>query len=87
MANFKFELPKNFARPSTSAANAANRNIKRIAESNMTSDSKARKIAHEFDRAYKGTGIENFGTAIRPKLKELLSSGVIPKVSDMQPPR
>ncbi len=87
MANFKFELSKNFGRPTTSAANAANRNIKRIAESDKSLDAKAQEIANEFNRAYKGTGLDNFGTAIKTKIKELLRDGIIPTVSAVQPPR
>ena len=87
MANFKFELSKNFGRPTTSAANAANRNIKRIAESDKSLDAKAQEIANEFNRAYKRTGLDNFGTAIKLKIKELLTDGIIPTVSAVQPPR
>lgn len=87
MASFKFELSKNFGRPTTSAANAANRNIKRIAESDKSLDAKAQEIANEFNRAYKRTGLDNFGTAIKPKIKELLTDGIIPTVSAVQPPR
>lgn len=83
MVDFKFS--KNFGKVPTHKANSANKNIQKIVESNMTLDQKVNAIVREFNVAYKGTGLENFGNGIKDTIKKLMKDGIVPTVSDMQP--
>ncbi|MBD8028990.1 hypothetical protein [Corynebacterium gallinarum] len=85
MTDFKFTPSKNLGKVSTSKANAANRNIKRIADSSKSDDQKAREISAEFKTAYAGTGLD-MSQAVNPKfVKDMLKKGQIPEVSDKAP--
>ncbi|QFQ02098.1 hypothetical protein CUROG_03595 [Corynebacterium urogenitale] len=83
VVDFKFN--QNFGKVPTHKANTANKNIQKIAESNKTLDQKVTAIAREFNTAYKGTGLENFGDAIKDTIKKMLKDGQVPNVSDMRP--
>ncbi|AEK92794.1 hypothetical protein [Corynebacterium pseudotuberculosis] len=54
-------------------------------ESNKTLDQKVNAIVCEFNTAYKGTGLDNFGDAIKDTIKKMMKDGVAPNVSDMRP--
>ena len=83
MVDFKFN--KNFGKVSTHKANTANKNIHKIMESSKTLDQKVTAIVREFNTAYKGTGLENFGDAIKDTIKKMVKDGIAPNVSDMHP--
>lgn len=85
MIDFKFG--KSFGKVSASKASAANKAIEKIAISDKSTEQKAKAIAVEFDKAYKGTGLDSFGTAQIDAFKKMLRNGQVPTVSDKPPLR
>jgi len=85
MANARFIPNKNFGKVSTSKANTANQNIKRIAESSKSDDQKAREISAEFQKAYAATGFDMSQVVDTKYVKRMLKKGQIPEVTDKAP--
>lgn len=83
MVNVK--INKDFGKVSPSKARIANAAIHKIAESDKSIDQKAKAIALEFDKAYEGTGLPNFGTSQIRSFKKMLKAGQLPAVGDKNP--
>lgn len=83
MVNVK--INKDFGKVSPSKARIANAAIHKIAESDKSIDQKAKAIALEFDKAYEGTGLPNFGTSQVRSFKKMLKAGQLPVVGDKNP--
>lgn len=79
------KINKNFGKVSPSKARTANAAIRKIAESDKSVEQKAKAIALEFDKAYKGTGLDKLGTSQIDTFKKMLKAGQLPEVSDKKP--
>lgn len=81
----KIVLNKNFGKVSASRAREANKRIGQIMQSGKTVEWKANAIIKEFEKAYKGSGLEGIWQSKKPEFLKMIKGNIAPCVSDRDP--